>query len=417
MSLILLFLFIMGYALIVLEHPLRIDKAASALVLGCGMWLLWGMELEPSLLHQQMYEHLSEAASILFFLVGAMALVELIEINGGFERIKELIRTDKPRRLLWIIGMITFFLSSLLDNLTTTIVMITLVRKVVKDPQLRWFFAGIIVIAANAGGAFSPIGDVTTTMLWIGGQLSSQHMIQYLFLPSLLSLVAPLLWLHYTMPQSPLEIPKSESQHHFKYPGLFLVLGLGSLLSVPLLKAFFHLPPFAGILLGLGLVWIVADRLHTDEYSRKFHSLGAALARVDISSLLFFLGILLAIAVLQEAGHLTLLASWLSQHIPNPLVQNTLIGLLSAIVDNVPLVAASQGMYSLQSYPMDHAFWNLLAYCAGTGGSLLIIGSAAGVMAMGMEKIPFFWYMRRISGLALLGYLTGIGVFILQDSL
>lgn len=416
-SLLLLLLFVLGYALIVLENPLRIDKAASSLVLGCLMWLIWGTQIEPALFHHQISEHLAEAAGILFFLVGAMALVELIEINGGFEGIKSLIRTQNARKLLWIVALLTFFLSAILDNLTTTIVMITLVRKVVQELKMRWFFAGIIVIAANAGGAFSPIGDVTTTMLWIGGQISSAEIIHALFLPSLASLLLPLLWLHWSMGKQELITPRSESSHNFKYGPLFLALGMGSLLAVPLLKALFHLPPFAGILLGLGIVWFIADRLYKEEQQRKFHSLHAALARVDISSLLFFLGILLAIGVLAEAGHLSQLSTWLSQQIPSPLAQNALIGILSALVDNVPLVAASMRMYNLDQFPMDHAFWDLLAYCAGTGGSLLIIGSAAGVMAMGMEKIPFFWYLKRMSGLALLGYIGGLGAFVLQHGM
>lgn len=414
MEIALLIVFVIGYLLIVLEHPLRVDKAASALVLGCLMWLLWGLGVDSELFHHKIYEHLAEAAGILFFLVGAMAIVELIEINGGFEGIKSLIRTESPKKLLWIVGLLAFFLSGILDNLTTTIVMITLVRKVVHDLKLRWFFAGVIVIAANSGGAFSPIGDVTTTMLWIGGQVSSTGIVGALFFPSLVSLIVPLLWLTWTMDSHKIQAPTREVDHNHKHGGLFLGLGVAALLAVPVFKSVFHMPPFAGILLGLGVLWFVADRLYTDENKRKFHSLQAALGRVDISSLLFFLGILLAIGVLQEAGHLSALAATLNAHIPNALALNTLIGFLSAIVDNVPLVAASMKMYGLDQYPVDHAFWDLLAYCAGTGGSMLIIGSAAGVMAMGMEKVPFFWYLKRISGLALLGYLAGIGAFALQ---
>lgn len=415
MDFLLPLVFIIGYLCIILEQWFKVDKAASALVLGCIMWLIWGFSgIDPVLFHHQIYEHLAEAAAILFFLVGAMAIVELIEINGGFEGVKSLIRTKNPKKLLWLIGFFAFFLSAVLDNLTTTIVLITLIRKLIKDTQSKWFFAGIIVLAANSGGAFSPIGDVTTTMLWIGGQVSTTGIIQVLFFPALVSLLIPLLWLSYRMDTSSFEAKEDHVEHNFKHGNLFLITGLTALTAVPIFKTVFHLPPFLGILLGLGVLWFMTDRLHIDEQQKKFHGLHAALARVDISSILFFLGILLGIGVLQEAGHLTLVAQSLNQWIPNEVILNTLIGLLSAVVDNVPLVAATMKMYSLEIYPMDHSFWDLLAYCAGTGGSLLIIGSAAGVMAMGMEKISFFWYLRKITPLALLGYLAGIGAFVIQ---
>jgi Na+/H+ antiporter NhaD/arsenite permease-like protein len=414
-------IFIVGYAAIVLEHKLSINKSASALLTGVLCWTIVALvstNIEETLHH--LNEHLSEIAGILFFLMGAMTIVELIATYGGFDIITEKITTTSQSRLLWIISMITFFMSALLDNLTTTIVMAALVSKIVHDSKLRLMYVGLIVIAANAGGAWSPIGDVTTTMLWIGGQISTVSIISQLFLPSFISLLIPTYVLS-TQMKGVLPKPKSNKESEMNADGDFgkktiFWVGLIGLLSVPVFKAITHLPPFMGMLLALGAIWVVSELLLKDkeEHVKSKLSIFRVIEKIDLPSILFFLGILLSVGALQTMGMLTSAADWLTDNFKNQTVVVTIIGLLSAIVDNVPLVAAAMGMYSLEQFPMDDTFWELLAFCAGTGGSILIIGSAAGVAAMGIAKIEFFWYLKKMSWLALIGYFAGIGVFLLQ---
>jgi Na+/H+ antiporter NhaD/arsenite permease-like protein len=363
-------------------------------------------------------------AQIVFFLMGAMAIVEVVDAHNGFEVITKRIRTAQLSKLMWLVGFVTFFLSALLDNLTTTIVMISLMRKLLSNHADRLFFAGIIVIAANAGGAWSPIGDVTTTMLWIGGQITTMNIISSVFLPSAVSLLVPLGITAYVLRGRPVVGPEHIDMDHglktteFERNTMFL-LGLGILIAVPAFKTITHLPPFLGILFGLGILWLVGDLIHRhkEDQSKQHLTLAHALSRIDMSSLVFFVGILLAVATLEHTHILSSLARWLDQNVGRLDLIVILIGMFSAVVDNVPLVAASMGMYDLARYPTDHFLWEFLAYCAGTGGSILIIGSAAGVAAMGLEKIHFFWYVKNISGLALIGYLAGAGTYILQYNL
>jgi Na+/H+ antiporter NhaD/arsenite permease-like protein len=414
-------IFIVGYAAIVMEHKLSINKSASALLTGVLCWTIVALvstNIEET--HHHLNEHLSEIAGILFFLMGAMTIVELIATYGGFEIITDRISTTSQSRLLWIISMITFFMSALLDNLTTTIVMAALVSKIVHDSKLRLMYVGLIVIAANAGGAWSPIGDVTTTMLWIGGQISTVSIISQLFIPSLISLLIPTYVLSTQMKGVlPRLQNNKESETHghgdFGKKTIFWV-GLIGLLSVPVFKSITHLPPFMGMLLALGTIWVVSELLLKDkeEHVKSKLSIFRVIEKIDLPSILFFLGILLSVGALQTMGMLNSAADWLTDNLKNQTVVVTVIGLLSAIVDNVPLVAAAMGMYNLEQFPMDDPFWELLAFCAGTGGSILIIGSAAGVAAMGLAKIEFFWYLKKMSWLALIGYFAGIGVFLLQ---
>lgn len=414
-------IFIVGYAAIVLEHKLSINKSASALLTGVLCWTIVALvstNIEETLHH--LNEHLSEISSILFFLMGAMTIVELIATYGGFEIITDRITTKSQSGLLWIIAIITFFMSALLDNLTTTIVMATLVSKIVHDSKLRLMYVGMIVIAANSGGAWSPIGDVTTTMLWIGGQISTGNIILQLFLPSIVSLLIPLLVLSSqmkgTLPIKAEINKKAESEEITFGKNIIFWVGLIGLLSVPVFKSVTHLPPFMGMLLALGIIWAVAETMikNKSEDIKNKLSIFRVIEKIDMPSILFFLGILLAVGALQTMGMLTSVATWLTDNLKNQTVVVTIIGLLSAIVDNVPLVAAAMGMYGLEQFPMDDPFWELLAFCAGTGGSILIIGSAAGVAAMGIAKIEFFWYLKKMSWLALIGYFAGIGVFLLQ---
>lgn len=418
---LLVLIFIVGYAAIVMEHKLSINKSASALLTGVLCWTIVALvstNIEETQHH--LNEHLSEIAGILFFLMGAMTIVELIATYGGFEIITDKITTTSQSRLLWIISMITFFMSALLDNLTTTIVMAALVSKIVHDSKLRLMYVGLIVIAANAGGAWSPIGDVTTTMLWIGGQISTINIISQLFLPSFISLLIPTYVLSTQMKGVlPKPLGRKENATHahgdFGKKTIFWV-GLIGLLSVPVFKSLTHLPPFMGMLLALGAIWVVSELLLKDkeEHVKSTLSIFRVLEKIDLPSILFFLGILLSVGALQTMGMLSSAADWLTDNVKNQTVVVTVIGLLSAIVDNVPLVAAAMGMYGLEQFPMDDPFWELLAFCAGTGGSILIIGSAAGVAAMGIAKIEFFWYLKKMSWLALIGYFAGIGVFLLQ---
>lgn len=413
-------IFIIGYAAIAFEHPIKINKTASALLVGTICWTVYAMSgTESHAIQEKLSHHLSSIAEILFFLLGAMTIVELIDAHQGFKIITDQISSKKSVTLLWTIGLLAFFLSSVLDNLTTAIVMVSLLRKIVSDTDQRKFFAGIVIIAANAGGAWSPIGDVTTTMLWIGGQITPLHIMRSLFIPSLVSLVIPLIYLSFKMSGQVIENQVMEEKYIIdttaKERNTMFFVGLGTLLFVPIFKTVTHLPPYMGMMLGLGIVWVVGEILHSkkDEEDRQAFTASHALSKIDSSSILFFLGILLAIGCLESTGLLQSLAMSMNDTIGNQDLIILLIGLASAIVDNVPLVAATMGMYELSSFPTDHKMWDFLAYCAGTGGSILIIGSAAGVAVMGMEKIDFIWYLKRISLLALLGYFVGAGIYLL----
>ncbi len=411
--------FILGYLVITLEHPLKINKAATALLTGVLCWTFYTFSsADTHHIPEQLIGHLGEIAGILFFLLGAMTIVELIDAHDGFEVITNVISTSSKRKLIWIICFLTFFLSAVLDNLTTTIVMVSILRKLISDKNDRMLFIGMVVIAANAGGAWSPIGDVTTTMLWIGGQVTTKNIILHLFLPSLVCLIVPLsvtcFMLKGNIERPVATVNDDKPSATFFQRNVIFFSGIGVLLFVPVFKTITHLPPFMGMMFGLGLLWLLSEFIHKDkdESDKGAYSVLHALRKIDMPSVLFFLGILVSISALQSTGQLTQLASAMDEKIGNINLIVLSIGLLSAIVDNVPLVAASMGMYDLQTYPTDHYFWEFLAYCAGTGGSALIIGSAAGVAAMGLEKIDFFWYVKRISWLALLGYFAGALVYI-----
>jgi Na+/H+ antiporter NhaD/arsenite permease-like protein len=446
--------FFVGYLCIAFEHPLKIDKAAVAILTAVLCWtvLVLGADtivplLQPgshdpggssAMVVEALRHHLGEISEILFFLLGAMTIVELIDSHEGFKVITDRIQTRKRVHLLWIIGLLTFFLSAALDNLTTTIVMVSLLRKLIRGRPERWLFVGVVVIAANAGGAWSPIGDVTTTMLWIGNQITAPGVIVGLFLPSLVCLLVPLLILSFRMRG---EVPRPRARAHLaeRHPSattalernLVLALGISALVFVPVFKTVTHLPPYMGILFGLGVLWVATEFLHRNKEDEHRHPLSVVgvLRKVDTPSVLFFLGILLAVAALATAGHLTQVATALRESMGHIYPINYTIGLLSAVVDNVPLVAGSMKMYPLVSpamlasaepgetawlsqFVVDGNFWEMLAYCAGTGGSTLIIGSAAGVAAMGMEKISFTWYVKRVSLLAFLGYTAGTVTYI-----
>ena len=422
---LLITVFVVAYAAIALEHPLGVNKSASALI-GAGLlWTLYASSVgDPQVVSAHLGESLLGTAQIVFFLLGAMTIVEVVDAHDGFEAITSRIRTRSVSSLLWLVGAVTFFLSAILDNLTTTIVMISLMQKLLADRQERLFFAGVIVIAANAGGAWSPIGDVTTTMLWIGGQVTSLPLIKSVFVPALVSLLVPLAAT--AMAARGRIVVAADLASHGRGAvttvferRLMLSLGLGVLVAVPAFKAATHLPPFMGVLFGLGILWLVGDLLHRgkDAEESKRLTLVHALSRIDLSSIVFFVGILLAVAVLEHAHVLSAVAAWLDETVGRLDVIVVIIGLVSAVVDNVPLVAASMGMYSLEQYPPDHFLWGFLAYCAGTGGSILVIGSAAGVAAMGLEKIDFLWYLKKISLLALVGYLAGAAAYLVQHAL
>jgi len=414
--------FVLGYVCIALEDFLKINKAAVALITGVLCWTLYIISSDKKdVVSRELIEHMGNLSQILFFLLGAMTIVELIDAHDGFEIITRRITTKTKRKLLWVVSLLSFFLSAVLDNLTTTIVMISLVRKLMKNRDDRLIFSGAIIISANAGGAWSPIGDVTTTMLWIGGRVTAVNIMLKLILPSLACLLAPVFILR-VMLKGEVEpalqdIGKSEPEtSNPTHRNIVFWSGLGVLLMVPVFKTLTGLPPFMGILLGLGLLWLIVEILHSekDEADRNKYSVAYALRKIDASSILFFLGILLAISVLESTHQLAYVASWMDKNLRNQNLIVITIGLLSAIVDNVPLVAATMGMYDLQQYPTDHYIWEFLAYCTGTGGSILIIGSAAGVAAMGIEKIDFIWYLKKISWLALIGYFAGAVVYILQ---
>ncbi len=416
---LIIIVFILGYAAIAFEHPLKLNKAASALITGVLCWTLYIIQSNtPELVSEELLHHLGEIASILFFLLGAMTIVELIDSHNGFDIITEKITTKNKQKLLFIVTVLTFFLSALLDNLTTTIVMVSLAKKLLYDKEDRLWFAGMIIIAANAGGAWSPLGDVTTTMLWIGGQITALNIMKQLILPSIAVCLIPALIIGYRFKGKkldPVELPSRSSRE--KSEGkIILITGIGLLVFVPVFKTITHLPPFMGMLLALGVLWIVTTIIHKGKEAglAQKYTVTHALQKVDSPSILFFLGILLAVSALQSLGLLKEMADGLNNTLKNDYLIGSVLGLLSALVDNVPLVAASQGMYDLNTYPTDHPFWEFLALTTGTGGSAVIIGSAAGVAAMGLEKIDFIWYLKKIGWVALAGFLSGALVYILQ---
>ncbi len=442
---LMIILFVVGYACIAFEHPLKINKTAFALMLGVLIWVVliltgpgifevsghgasWQAYLQAHpdatfadfITKNELIEHLGDIAEILFYLMGAMTVVELIDTYGGFSIITDHIKTTNKVKLLWILSFITFFFSAILDNLTTAIVMVALLRKLLPEQHDRWFFGGMVILAANAGGAWSPIGDVTTIMLWIAGNVSTGRVILECFLPSLVSMIIPLIVVSFVERGQidPTKRPKDNSVSVVPtwQRNLIFFMGVAALVFVPIFKILTHLKPYMGIMLGLSVLWITTEVLHKSNHdnNRKL-TISNVLTRIDLPSILFFLGILLAVAGLQSAGHLAMLAGGLDNIFNgNYYLIDTVIGILSSIIDNVPLVAGAMGMYS---FPMDHVFWIFLAYCAGTGGSLLIIGSAAGVAVMGMEKIDFIWYLKKITPYALLGYLAGVGCYVLEDKI
>ena len=420
--------FILGYTAIALEHPLKIDKAATALSTAVLVWtliaygiqyLIPGIEDPTEFVDASLMYHLGEISGILFFLLGAMTLVELVDAHGGFDIITSKITTLNKAKLLWILCLVTFFMSAALDNMTTTIIMAALLRKLIHEKKDLWLFAGMVILAANAGGAWSPIGDVTTIMLWIGKQVTATNIMLKLFLPSLICLLVPLTMISFKLKG---QFPAAPPHHHADEIPIWekktiMYLGIGSLLFVPVFKTLTHLPPFMGILLGLSILWIATEIIHRRKESglKRNYSIVGVIQKIDTPSILFFLGILLAVAGLQMAGHLDQMANFLDTQVGNIWAINGLIGILSSIVDNVPLVAGAIGMYDLTTYQQDHIFWELLAYCAGTGGSILIIGSAAGVAMMGILKIDFIWYLKNITLYALVGYLAGMVTFFIMN--
>ncbi len=459
MFILMVVIFVLGYTAIALEHPLKVDKAASALIIGSLCWVVYILGAENILhlgfspawesflaahpdahglhaMHEFIVEneiihHLGEIGEILFFLMGAMTIVEVVDQHEGFKIITDKIKTSNKVKLLWILSFLTFFMSALLDNLTTTIVLVALLRKLIDDKQTRWFFASMVVLAANAGGAWSPIGDVTTIMLWIGGQVTTLRIIEGVFLPSLICMVVPLTILSFTMKGNVARPDVDDNDIEYTKPNeriLFLILGVGGLLFVPVFKTVTHLPPYMGMLLSLGILWVVGEVIHRNKPQEIKNKLKvtAILRKIDVPTVLFFLGILSAVAALQSAGHLNILAKFLDEKLGNIFLIDIAIGVLSSIVDNVPLVAGAMGMYPVHEigvtgyqafFVQDGAFWEFLAYTAGTGGSILIIGSAAGVAAMGLEKIDFIWYLKKISWLAIIGYLAGAAVYYIEFGL
>ena len=444
---VMIILFVVGYLCIALEHPLKVNKAAFALFLGVMMWVLYVIAGEgifdithytagfeefkldhPNSAHpfidflttHELIHHLGDIAEILFYLMGAMTVVELIDTYQGFTIITDHIKTTNKVKLLWILSFITFFFSAVLDNLTTAIVMVSLLRKLIPDKHDRWFFGGMVILAANSGGAWSPIGDVTTIMLWVAGKVSTGEVMMHALVPSLVSMIVPLIIISFFEKGEIDPSQREQTTQERLVPNwqryLIFTLGILALVFVPVFKITTHLKPYMGIMLSLSVLWIVTEILHrTNDKDMVNYTISGVLTRIDLPTILFFLGILLAVAGLQSAGHHSMLAAGLDSLLnSNYYLMDTIIGILSSIVDNVPLVAGVMGMYD---FPIDHTLWVYLSYCAGTGGSLLIIGSAAGVAVMGMEKIDFMWYLKKITPYALIGYLAGAGVYILMDKL
>jgi len=454
MESIIILIFVIGYLSITLEHPLRLDKTVPALIMAALIWAVLAVGFHQGWFsvidtHEHVYNfisggdaaehgfentllhHLGKTAEILIFLIGAMTIVEIIDLHRGFEVLKGAVRTKSKRKLLWLIGILAFILSAIIDNLTATIVLVTLLRKLINKKEERLWYAAMVVIAANAGGAWSPIGDVTTTMLWIADKVTAMGLIKWVVLPSIACFIVPFVAASYLKPfRGTIEVDTEEdvSAEKLLSSRTMLFLGLGMIVSVPIFKTVTHLPPYVGMMLALGVVWLVSEYIHPEEdfskERRHLYSAHKALSRIEISSILFFLGILMAVAGLEslvygaidgvDVGTLRYVAELLQGAIPNQDVVVMLLGVLSAIIDNVPLVAASMGMYDA---PTDSTLWHFIAYSAGTGGSMLIIGSAAGVAAMGMEKIDFIWYLKKATWLAFIGFIAGAGVFLAVKAL
>jgi len=402
--------FIVGYLAIIFEYNIKVNKTAAALLMAVGTWTLLFIsgQGEMELNVETLGAHVGDVSQIIFFLLGAMTLVELIDSHKGFRIITGMIHTRSKKKLLWIVGVFSFFLSAVLDNLTTTVLMVSLLRKLIPDPKERLLLGATVVICANAGGAWTPIGDVTTTMLWINGQVTTIAVMKALLIPSIVSMLVTLFLLGFRL-KGDYHVAQDLDKHK-KEPGAKLVFcfGVGGLIFVPIFKALTGLPPFMGMLVSLGVLWLITDIMHHRYENRHHLRVPHVLTKIDTSGVLFFLGILLTINSLESVGILKNIATWLEGHISNLAIIATLIGIISAIVDNVPLVAATMGMYDLSVYPPDSPLWQMIAYCAGTGGSILIIGSAAGVALMGMEKVDFIWYLKKISLTALVGYLAGM---------
>lgn len=436
MDALVVIIFVLGYLAITLEHNLKIDKLIPALGMMAILWAIIALnhmqvfevntellELEPAGLEGTLLHHLGKTAEILIFLIGAMTIVEIIDYFNGFETIKNFIKTKKKSKLLWIFGVLAFILSAIIDNLTATIVLITILQKVINDRELRLWFAGMIIISANAGGAWSPIGDVTTTMLWIGKKVTTAQLIEHVLVPSIICFAIPVLIatkMKIFKGNLDTEITADDSKKE-PYGAFMLYLGLGAIIFVPIFKTLTHLPPYVGMMLSLAVVATFAEinsrrkfslsNVDRDHDAHAHHSpVHKSLGRIEMPSILFFLGILMAVAALESLGELFHFAQSLNSTIPNTDIVVGLLGVGSAVIDNVPLVAASMGMFS---QGLDDPLWHFIAYSAGTGGSMLIIGSAAGVVAMGMEKIDFFWYLRKIAGLAFIGFLAGGIAFVL----
>lgn len=464
--------FVIGYILIAMEHKIGINKAATALILGMTLWVLYMFSGDSiiSVVNAESFRHflagnsdvanmplakqcakfvsdfqivesLGEHVQIVLYLIGAMAIVELIDVHGGFMCVTERISTRSKRNLLWILSFITFFMSSILDNLTTAIVMTMLLRKMVSDRHERWIFAGMIIIAANSGGAWTPTGDVTTIMLWINENITTSALITKLFLPSLLSMLVPLAIVSLMLGKGDVNYSTDRQESAIsayvsnKERVAIFCIGVSALISIPIFKAITHLPPFMGVLLVLGIIWVYMEIMYNRKpdipISRQYR-LTAIFSRIDLGTILFFMGILMAVSALQSAGILKEVSTYLDEEVHNVYVINTIVGILSSIIDNVPLVAGAMGMYPMPTHEavalsgeaaymanfvQDGIFWQLLAYCAGVGGSILIIGSAAGVVVMGLEKITFAWYCKHISLLALLGYFSGIITYVVQNAI
>lgn len=417
-SIALVLYFSIGYIAIILEKFLNLNKSATAILMAAGCWLLYFIpHLGETPIHDIMNEPVSEVAQIIFFLMAVMAIVELIDSHNGFKLITDLLHTTSKRKMLWLILVISFFMSSILDNLTSMIVMISLLRKLIPDKEDRWFMGAVVVIAVNAGGAWTPIGDVTTTMLWINHRITTWETIRMLFLPSVVcAFLSGLIASFYIKGKD--KIP--EVPHARMEPGAkrLLLGGVLALIMIPVWKALFNLPPFMGAFIGLGALWVVADFTHFRHKEERGHlRMPHILGKIDFSGIYFFTGILFAVSALSTAGLLKELALFLEKVFPNQNVVAILIGLISSVIDNVPLVAATFGMYDLAQFPIDSTLWQLIAYAAGTGGSILIIGSAAGVAFMGLEHVDFFWYLRRISWIALIGYFAGAATYLLLHPL
>jgi len=438
MSNIIIVIFILGYLAIIFENKICVNKAATALFLGALSWSIIATQafLVQNILND-LQIHLIAISELVFFLLGAMTIVEIIDAHDGFQLIAEKIKTQQPVLLIWKIAIITFFLSAILDNLTTAIVMVSIIKKLTEDKKAKWYLLGLVIIAANAGGAWSPIGDVTTTMLWMGGQVTSLNIMHQTFLASFICMAIPTGIISYKLRASKIIISSnhlydsfknhileknitknsSSSKASFNERNLILFLGLFCFIAIPIFHFFTHLPPYLGMLFCLSIMWMTTELLHHQKTESEKDNLSAqqALQKIDVPSMLFFIGILLSVAALQVTGILSQIALSLDHYVQNVYILTGSIGLLSAVLDNIPLVAGVQNMYPLVQFPTNHIFWELLSYCAGTGGSCFIIGSAAGVMVMGLEKISFEWYLKNISWMALVGFVSGILMFMLQQ--